>query len=451
MQTLLNNWNSLLIELSLALDDDVEFHKSLGTVVQQCLVANMANTLPDAIFVNLARSRVDLVFILIQRILEVAPSSVEARNLLKPAWETLRSHAPSLGAALIGLEADYDRLLLRIVYTALQVHSLNLPESKYQGYGTSQLPNLLETTPIVLEIIGMVVAQGFRSLTTTLHDDVSRVLPVDFALITAILRTALCVPGIGQHTTQLVSQFTDDNTTRYASTLLSWSDQLTIGNDPVYGELSIMYLVELSTVPALAESIAVEGILTQISSTNLMSYFRRDGGISPLAEPARMHRIWSRGLLPLVLNLLRAIGAPIAGEVAAFLKQFQNQMQRAASDVDINPSAGYMTLDLSLEVHSLALLTTILDTVREAGASAGVVPSSITLVEWGQAQAKEDLYSLLQRRKALRQSIVPTNDREEAWARQKPSKPESAAENRLEEKIVDELSAALAILSGDDS
>ena len=439
-----------MVELSVALGDDVEFHKSLATIVQQCLVANMANTLPDAIFFNLARSRVDLAFILVQQVLEVAPSSVEARNMLKPAWETLRSHAPSLGAALIGPEAGYDRLLLRIVYTALQVHARNSPESKNQDYEGSQMPDLMETTPIVLEIIGNVAAQGFRSLTTALHDDVSRVLPVDFALITAFLRTALCVPGIGQHTTHLVSQFTDDNTARYASTLLSWSDQLTVGNDPVYGELSIIYLVELSNVPALAESIAVEGILTQISSANLMNYFRRDGGIRPLAEPARMHRIWSRGLLPLALNLLRAIGAPIAGEVAAFLNQFQNQMQRAASDVDVNPSAGYITLDLSLEVHSLALLTMILDTVREAGASVGILASNIAPVDWGQVQVKEDLYSLLQRRKALRESIVPTNDREEAWARQRPSKPENAAENRLEEKIVDELSAALAVLSGND-
>lgn len=411
----------------------------------------MENTLPDAIFVSLARSRVDLAFILTQRILEIAPSSVEARNILKPAWETLRNHAPSLGAALIGPEADYVRLLLRIVYTALQAHTRSPSESENQDLGASRMPDRSETTQIVLEIIRIVVAQGFRSLTATLHDDASRVLPVDFALIIAILRTALCVPGIGQLTTHLVSQFTDDNTARYASTLLSWSDQLTVGNDPVYGELSIMYLVELSTVPALAESIAVEGILTQVSSANLMNYFRRDGGIGPLAEPVRMHRIWSRGLLPLALNLLRAIGAPIAAEVAAFLNQFQNQMQRAATDVDMNPITGCMTLDLSLEIQSLALLTVILDTIREAGASAGILSSTIAPMEWGQAQAKEDLYSLLQRRKALRERIVPTNEREEAWARQRPLKSESAAENRLEEKIVDELGAALAFLGGNDN
>ena len=438
--------------MTAALGEDDNFLESLALVIRSSLTANTEIQPSDAIFTKNEQSRADLAFALMQRLFEVDQSNIKARSILKPAWNTLRGHTPNIGAALVGLDAEYNRILLKILYIALQAHASGPSESKERDEDKASMLSASESTQIVLEIINVVVIQGFRSMIKTLHEDFSPVLPMDFALITAIIRAAFCVPGVDRHLDQLVSQFSDNNTTRYATTLLSWSDQLTVNNDPVYGELSVMFLVELSVVPALAESLAIEGVLSQISSARLMQYFRRPEAIGPFDEPTRMHSIWSRGILPLLLNLLTAVGAPIAGEVAAFLNSYQQQMARATKNFEIKSSSTtYITLGLASEIQSLTLLSTILETYREAGASAGIVSQEIVQLKWDRDQAKEDLYSWLQRRKVLRESIVTTEEREEVWARQKPLRGGSdGAENRLEEKVVEEMNAALSILSMND-
>ena len=443
------------IQLSSALATDVDFQKSLTRVAEDCLLSNQGNTLPEAIFERLSQSRADLAFALLQRTVATIRHSEEAKGVLKIAWDTLRGHAPDVGIALTGTRGDYTRTLMKILYLSLQAHTED-PATRGLDATTNRREGTKKGYPLstVLEILGTVVAHGFRSLTTLLHDDSSLVLAADYALINSILRSSLRVPGIERHTEQLVTQFSDDNTARYASTLLSWSDQLAVDNDPIFGELTMTFLVELSSVPALAEAIAVAGILTQISTAKIMDYFRRSGGIGQFDEPTTVYGIWYRGVLPLVLNLLSAIGAPIAAEVSAFLAQFRGQLARASTAFDIKPSslphmpgASYLTLSNASEAQSLALITKILDMFREAGPSAGIVASDVMELEWDRVQVKEDLDNWLQRRKAL---IVATNEKEEAWARQS-AVDKGSAESRLEEKIVEEMRATLALLGNGES
>ena len=440
--------------MSYALQNDASFHTSIVVVIQKCLEANTEYALPDTLMRRLAQSRADLAFALTQQVSKIVPTSAEAKGILEPAWNTLRHHAPNLGTALTGSDAEYDRTLLKLLYMALQIHALDESKPKVRRENVTEAVSTPSIEQAVLEILGTLVAQGFRSLTTSLHDGNSSILPMDFVLVNAILRTALCIHNVERHSTQLISYFTDDQTARYATTLLSWSDRLTVDNDPVFGEVSVMFLTELSAVSALAESIAAEGILAQISNAVLMDYFRHPGGIGPFEEPTRMHRIWTRGVLALAINLLRAVGAPIAAEISGFLAQFQNQISRAANSFDVKPNGSFknginlnhVTLNLASEAHSLTLITMILNSFREAGPSIGIVAIDIAAIMWEKAQLREDISSWMQQRKALRDIIIATNEREEAWARQKPLNADNGSENLLEEKIVAELSATIALL-----
>ena len=428
-------------------------HDALMLVVRDCLVSNLHSTLPETIFKKLSQSRADLAFALLQKIVEVAPDGLTTRAILKPAWDTLRIQSPEIGLALDSPEAEYTRTLLRILYLSLQAHISGPALAAEEPSSDQNFSNTRKATEVALEVLAVVVARGFRSLTMLLHDDSSRVFPEDFELINAILRASLRVQGVDRHPEQLVTYFTDDNTARYACTLLSWSDQLSTTSNPIYGELSMVFLTELSTVPALAESMAVGGILQQISSANIMQYFCRPGGIGPFSEPTTMYNIWIRGILSLAINLLRAVGPPVAAEVAAFIGQFHGQLARSASSFDFkqglapaDPSSGYITFGMASEVHSLAIIVNILDAFKDIGASAGIIASDITDLTWNRCQVKEDLETWLSVRKSLRECIFATNEKEEAWLTQKPSDPQHAAENKLEEKVVTEMRAALAIL-----
>ena len=100
---------------------------------------------------------------------------------------------------------------------------------------------------------------------------------------------------------------------------------------------------------------------------------------------------------------------------------------------------------MAQEASCLALIVKILRTFHEAGASAAVVSSQIEEVRWDATQVKDDIEGWLQRRGALRDRIVPINDREEAWAKAKPDK-EGAGESKLEEKVLVELMCVVDIL-----
>ena len=435
----------------------------MAAAIMDCLQANADNNLPQSIFDRLSSSRADLAFALSQRLVEVGSTEDEFMAILPTAWATLRTYNSNLEAALGDKNADYYRMLLKILYLALQAHTpASLSDAANVGASslsnsstTASSPHSKATTQIVSEILSVIVGRGFRSLTILLHSSVNVVKPWDFAILTAILRSCLCVPGIDQHATQLLADFSSSQTARCAATLLSWSDQLasSTSGDPIFGELSINFLLAISSDVALAESLAVDGVLGQILSTNVIRVLQ-SRAFSPLDSPSRMYAIWARGMLPLLLNLLNAIGPPIAAEVAAALNRFPQQLFQS-SNAFANHSRGssiaegYMTLSMATEAHNIALISSMLRSFREAAASAALQAGDIEEVKWDSAQVKEDVESTLQDRAGLRLRIVATSKREEGWSRTKPPTEGRGNENMLEEKVVDELRGLVGILSVD--
>lgn len=427
----------------------------MAVATSDCLKANAENKLPEVIFERLALSRANLAFTLLQRLLEAKSTQAEVMLILPVAWNTIRTYNANVGDALDGDGADYYRILLQILYLALQAHGASLASSGLKASQTDapkSSSTLKPTVHIALEIISTIVAQGFRSLTIVLHENPNPIKPSDFALLTAILRSALQVPDLTPNTTHLLNAFSDSQTARCASTLLSWSDQLATSGDPVYGELSILFLLEMSSVPALAESLAVEGALSQMLTTNLVRLLRsREFG--PFSQPVRMYSIWARGILPLFLNLLHAVGAPLAAEIAAALNTFPYQLERAGSVFTFtsstsgsDPNRDHITLSMASEAITLSLITAILQTFREAGSSVGIVSSAVEEIKWDRTQVKEEAEACLERRGALRERIVATNEREEVWSRAKPEQESSGAESKLEEMIVEEMRTVLGVL-----
>ena len=435
----------------------------MASAVTDCLQANADNTLPQAIFDRLLSSRADLAFTLLQRLVEVGSTEEEFKGILPVAWAAMRTSSTDLEAVFSDKNADYYRMLLRILYLALQPHTTasspaaaNVSKSSVSSSSmTSLSPQSKVILQIVFEILSVLVARGFRALTVLLHTSADNVNPSDFSILTAILRSCLRVPNLDQHSTQLLTAFSDSQTARCAATLFSWSDQLAFSTsgDPIFGELSIAFLLELSSDVALAESLAVDGVLGQVLSTNVIRVLQ-SRAFSPLDSPNRMYAIWARGILPLLINLLNAIGPPMAAEVAAALNCFPQQLSRSSNAFanharGPNASEGYITLSMATEAHDLALIVSILRTFREAGASAAVLAGDIEEVKWDSAQVKEDVESWLQERGRLRGRIVATSKREEGWSRTKPSTEGKGNENMLEEKVTDELRHLVGILSSD--
>ncbi|KAJ5578289.1 uncharacterized protein N7459_007253 [Penicillium hispanicum] len=450
--SLLNSWKFFAIEHCADFMPDREIQRSMAVVAQHCLEANTRSGPPEAIFERIQQVRVEFAQALLQRLVQVGAHGSEAFGLLEVTWKALRARHRTYEDALISDDIEYYRSLLNVLFLALQFH---LVESRSVPAGRSKAA-LSSDLEIIVEVVKVVVAQGFKSLTTYLHEQPEKCTPKDFAIIIAILQTCLQVKDVDRLLEHINYHIQDNDIARHATTLFSWADQLAVAGDPIYGDLSLSILVKLSTLPQLAEHLAVEAVLMNVSTCRLTNILRQPKGFGPFDAVPRLYLIWTGGFLPLCLNLLYNVSRA-APEVAAFLNQFEGQLSRAAEIFSIGhsssssvPSSQWISLSMTSEAYSLALISFILDRCRQAGASAGLDPQSIQDLKWDKAQVKEDIEELLNRRAVLRARIAATNEKEVEWSRQKPLKSDSGAENRLEEKVVTELQAAVACLGGEE-
>ncbi|KAK5017149.1 hypothetical protein LTR39_001705, partial [Cryomyces antarcticus] len=85
---LLKGWKLLAIELSNITGQEPRLQKQLARVIADCLSANTVSNMPHGIFKSLVHIRVDLAFILIQKLAGVKSQEPEVVSLFLVAWET---------------------------------------------------------------------------------------------------------------------------------------------------------------------------------------------------------------------------------------------------------------------------------------------------------------------------------------------------------------------------
>jgi nuclear pore complex protein Nup188 len=461
---LLQQWKILIIELSKGLRQYPKLVSLLIETVEKCLLENVGSSVPQAIFDQLRYKRLELALVLLQKLVALDIKDAEQqrnlRKLFPIAWDTVIKFQSDFDSAFQGPDVEYYRALLQILFLTLKPLTKPAPPQSDQqqrnGPKRPEQGQAPQDSQKLLEVLLHAVAKGFRSLASGLHEDTAGCQPNDFVLLTAILQTVLRIPGVDMLHAQIALQFSNNNLSGYATSLFSWADQLLINGDPVYGEYAVLFLLEMSSIPLVAESMAVDGVLSQLTSANIMLYYSRAKGMGPFDSPVRLHSIWTRGLLPLCLNLLDAVGAPIAAEIVSFLNHFPDQLKRLVTElanrngpVGTRPTDSHITLNMASEVHSLSLIWLVLERYCAAGAATGTLMQDIPPLAWDKPSVKDDVEDWVQGRVTLGSMVVPANEREAELARLKPVRVGSGVGNRLEEKVLGELVAAGECLRAD--
>ncbi|KAL9075083.1 MAG: hypothetical protein Q9157_004124 [Trypethelium eluteriae] len=495
---LLNSWKNLAVELSQVLKEEPALQFHMAKVVKDCVSETTKSRLPTNIKDGFLQTRLDLAFTLTQKLVDAKSTEPDVRNLFSTVWGTIRDSTVDLETGLTGPDASYYRTILKILFLSLQPH---LDATRYRPF-TNETTSDKHTMSVlsndaaqdVLDVLSDVICTSFRHLCTTLHASDSSnpnlnsavaAPSSDLVTLMALLQTLLSIPDISTLYPQIYLRVTSSNLIRYATSLFSWSHQLispaSDNPDPIYGDLALLFLLALSSVPALAHQIAVDGVLAALSSAPLTQLFLRPRGCGPFDPPTRLYSIWYRGFLPLCLNLLRHVGAPIAAEVGGFLNQFPRQLERAARSIEARPTRGSpaaakptaqekataseggavrvvsggdalqpLTLGLASELHSLALVALILARFRALGPATGVPADQLPTLDprsFPVASVREEIETWLGgNRKALRERIVPVGEREARWARREAADPGGMCESRLEERVVGELESAVGCL-----
>lgn len=409
----------------------------------QCLEANRDSLGPENIFIRIIESRSSFALSLIQGLIGAKVAQKDVNQLLG-----------ALYSAITGIEepfakdsAQLYRTLLKALYIILKAHAVERGTPAENGSGIAG-DTLVTRIQMVLNILDEIVGKNFRTLVTLIHDKSPTVSPEDLGLITAILQACLGVPEMDKNQTQIINIMAAHDAIHVASSLFSWSDKISGENgDPVYGELSLLFLLELSKLPLVAEQLACNGILGQLASANLTRFMRR-ATISPFAENVaaqRCYSVWAKAMLPLLLNLLTSMGATVAPEVSSVLNQFPGLLKSSVERFEApgtsrtvsKEAMHYVSLLTAMEVHSLALLTKVLAALRENN------NRDIPEVKWDGAAAVEYVEFWLAGRRILRERLLPLGQREVEWKGMKGRGEESV----LEEKVVVQLEAVRDILS----
>ncbi|CAH0043289.1 unnamed protein product [Clonostachys solani] len=443
---LFHAWEFLLVELSICLPTNDTIAKQMLQTAQQCLNANQGILGPEAIFLKLADARSGLALVLIQRLVRTPLASTDIDQLLETVVATINGVDDPFSTENI----PYYRTLLKALFVTLRAYQLGGRKSSDSDSNACETSVLVTQT--VLNILDRVVGQGFRSLVSLIHDNAATVLPEDLGLITAILQACLSLPGIDQSQTQILNIIASHNCVYAATSLYSWADKLADQGDPIYGELSILFLLELSTLPLLAEQMACDGVLSSLLSANLTKFMLKSH-LSPYADLPVIQRcycIWAKGLLPLLLNWLAALGATVAPEVAFVLNQFKHLLKLSVERFDVpgtsrtqsRSTPHFLTLIATTEIHSLALLVKVISALRINNTR------DIPEVEWDATSLLENVEFWLASDRLLKERLLPLGTRETEWRGMKPSAGEPH-DNVLEARLCAQLQAVRDVLGED--
>ncbi|KAI5370260.1 hypothetical protein Slin15195_G011380 [Septoria linicola] len=448
---LLKSWKTLAATLCDCADQEAALQVELARVATQCLIANSDPQLDQPGVADAMQIRTELSFVVMSKLVGLQNMDTAMKDFLPAAWNLVGTSQVDYDVATTVEDARYYRQLLQVLYLAIQPHAYIGKTNN--GTEMQFLPP--QTASILVNVLGRVIAPGFRALCGNLHSDIELALPADFALLTALLQGVLAVPGINSVQTLLSDIVAGSTIIRGALSLFSWADQLVDEEtqDPVYGEIAIMFLLALSTVRPIAEQMALEGVLAQLASANLSNYLRKQQGKGPFDEPQRMFVIWSEGFLPLCLNLLDAVGPAIAGEISAFLNSFPEQLDRAAKSLvnetptPNNPRAGAVTLGLVAEAHSLSMISLILSSDMARGAADGINAADIPELDFDATGTKALVEALTRSKRSLADRIRPGTPLEERWANTPVT---GSSSNMLVQKVEREMHAMLACFESAD-
>ncbi|EXJ65864.1 uncharacterized protein A1O5_11105 [Cladophialophora psammophila CBS 110553] len=450
---------------------DREVQKSMAKIIRHSLRANSRVYPSEVLFETLFQTRADLVTVLLRELVAFGVKGSDFAGLLEPAWDAVRFRNGSYEQAILNNDLMYWRSIVSILLMTMKFHIHKKRKPTMTPGNSTAVVTLDPENMRFLEIATKIVAEGFKSAVLALQDQKEKKLktndayendligPRDILLLLTLIQTILRLPSLPQFSVELSGRLSSSGIISACLLLYSWS-HIIGGSErdiqPRYAEYCVQLLASISSLPFVAEELAVEGVLNRLLSSKTSESLQSVPGGASHADTrlncSFLYRLWAKGLLPLCLNLLYGIGGAIAPEISAFLNRFPNQLIRASTSLMLTPQTSYvgpyvLTLDMTKEATTLALISRILSSFRNAGASAAVDSETVLPLKGYDEHRKaiaEDLRDVLAMKEEARRKItVPSEEREISWQNAKGG-------NLLDAKIVEELRMALSALSTDD-
>jgi len=333
--------------------------------------------------------------------------------------------------------------LLRLAFNALVVPDLAFFDSLTDGRFDVSSPlmrtlltclNRLDRTKDrpsgLLDVFEAICAKGatnlFNRARTTPDEQVADMI----RLVIAIAQDLVDLSNKDIIFSEFCNKLMDYNTIEAAVRLYGTGHQALIDDQPIFAELALSFLVTVCPAPRVPEQIAVAGILGFIMESPISSILQSNDIRTPQAFV--LHRVWTRGILPIIFNLLQSLGTRILRDAVAFFRLYEQQIQAAFTEW-ARPK--FVTTALVDETLLLLVLFEVVDTYLRM--------EQDRFVFRGKEELLENVNNLLAHPRFLARLVHPTSLEEEKMMEEKK---EGEFRNALVAKVATDLVELRALL-----
>jgi nuclear pore complex protein Nup188 len=331
----------------------------------------------------------------------------EIKSILRLAFNALVAPELSFFDGLSDGKFDIGKPLLRTILTCL--NKFDRTKDKPSG--------------LLLDIFEAVVAKGSANLFNR-----ARMSPdeegADMVRLTiAIGQEIVDLSAKDSISSDLCNKLMDHNSIEAAVRLYGTGHQALLDEQPIFAELALQFMVTLSSAPRVPEQLAVAGMLAYIMESPISSILQSTDIRAP--QNLILHRIWTRGVLPIIFCLLQSLGLRILHDAVAFLRLYEHQIQSAFTEW-ARPK--FVTTILVDETLLLLVLFEVTDSYLRQ--------EQDRFVFKGKEDLLENVNNLLAHPRFLARLVHPTNLEEERLLEQRK---EGEFRNGLVAKIAGDL------------
>lgn len=374
-------------------------------MTKACLESNIAEAKMHALLRATLAGRATLAFSLVENpSLKIGQQDVG--TILRLAFNALAVPDLSYLDALTDGKFDVCRPLMQIILVCL--NRLDRTKDRHSG---------------LLDLFEAIVAKGATNLLNRARISADEQVAEMVKLVIAIAQNLVDLSSRDIIFSELCNKLMDHNTIEAAVRLYGAGHQCLIDDQPIFAELSLSFLVALCPIPRVPEQIAVAGILAFVMESPISSVIQSNDIRTP--NSLVLHRVWTRGVLPMIFSLLQSLGTRIIRDVVAFFRLYEHQIQSAFAEW-ARPK--FVTTALVDETLLLLVLFEVVDTYLRM--------EQDRFVFRGKEDLLENVNNLLAHPRFLARLVHPTSVEEEKMMEERK---EGEFKNALVAKVAADL------------
>ena len=282
-------------------------------LAKACLEANIAEAKMHTLLRATMADRANLAFSMIGNpSLDVKHE--EVKTILRLAFTALVAPELAFFDALADGKFDLARPLLRVLLTCLKRFE------KVKDRSSALLLDIFEA------LVAKAATRLFNRARVQPDEDVADMINIIIAIGQEVVD--LCTNDA--IFSEFCNKLMDHNSLEAAVRMYATSHQALINDQPIFAELSLLYMVTLAPAPRVPEQLAVARILAFIMESPISSILQSTDFRTPHSHV--LHRVWTRGVLPIIFNLLQSLGSRILHDAVAFLRLYEHQIQSAFTE-----------------------------------------------------------------------------------------------------------------------